>query len=95
MKTSEWTGERNFYQTTVDITLTFNVKVEADGKWIAKLNAREILEDLIANGKVTVDDGLIAGVNVEVDSEISEEDFFAAPGSFHVHLGSGSYYKLN
>lgn len=103
MKTIKEKNEKKFYQTFVNITFTFDMKLSVDGdldESDVKYQAEEILNDLIANGEVIVVDsdtacvrGNITDVDVETDSEITEEEFDAAPGKPDFHLGS--HFKLN
>jgi hypothetical protein len=103
MKTIKEKNEKKFYKTFVNITFTFDMKLSVEGdadEWDAKYRAEEILNDLIANGEIIVVDsdtacvcGNITDVDVEVDDEITEEEFDAAPGKPDLHLGS--HFKLN
>lgn len=78
--------------------MKLSVDRDAD-EWDAKYRAKEILNDLIANGKIIVVNSdtsavreHITDVDVETDSEITEEEFDAAPGKPDLHLGSS--FKL-
>lgn len=96
MKTHEEMNEQKYFQTFVNITLTFDMKLSVEGdkdEWDAKHQAEEILNDLIAGEEINVEYGLITDVDVEVDAEISKEEFDAAPGKPDLHLGS--HFKLN
>ncbi len=103
MKTREKTNKQKYFQTFVNITFTFDMKLSVEGDaddWDAKYRAEEILNDLIANGEIIVVNsetaavrGRIADVDVETDGEITEEEFDAAPGKPDLHLGS--HFKLN
>ncbi len=103
MKTIKEKNEKKFYQTFVNITFTFDMKLSVDGdadEWDAKYRAEEILNDLIANGEIIVVNsdtsavrGHITDVDVKTDSEITKEEFDAAPGKPDLHLGS--HFKLN
>ncbi len=95
--------DKKYFQTFVNITFTFDMKLSVEGdadEWDAKYRAEEILNDLIANGEIIVVNsdtsavrGHITDVDVETDSEITEEEFDAAPGKPDLHLGS--HFKLN
>lgn len=95
--------DKKYFQTFVNITFTFDMKLSVDGdadEWDAKYRVEEILNDLIANGEIVVVNsdtdavrGQITDVDVEVDDEITKEEFDAAPGKPDLHLGS--YFKLN
>ena len=95
--------DKKYFQTFVNITFTFNMKLSVEGDaddWDAKYRAEEILNDLIENGEIIVVNsetaavrGHITDVDVETDSEITEEEFDAAPGKPDLHLGS--HFKLN
>lgn len=93
MKTHEKTNEQKFYQTFVNITLTFGMKLSANDDDDAKYLVEEILNDLIANEEVTVNYEQITDTDVEVYGEITKEEFDAAPGKPDLHLGS--HFKLN
>lgn len=95
--------DKKYFQTFVNITFAFDMKLSVDGdadEWDAKYRAEEILNDLIANGEIIVVNsdtsavrGHITDVDVDTDSEITEEEFNAAPGKPDLHLGS--HFKLN
>ena len=95
--------DKKYFQTFVNITFTFDMKLSVDGDaddWDAKYQAEEILNDLIAKGEIIVVNsdtsavrGDITNVDVETDSEITKEEFDAAPGKPDLHLGS--HFKLN
>ena len=103
MKTREKTNKQKYFQTFVNITFTFDMKLSVDGdsdESDVKYQAEEIFNDLIANGEIIVVDsdtacvrGNITDVDVEVDDEITEEEFDAAPGKPDLLLGS--HFKLN
>lgn len=94
--------DKKYFQTFVNITFTFDMKLSVDGdadEWDAKYRAEEILNDLIANGEIVVVNsdtaavrGHITDVDVEVDDEITKEKFDAASGKPDLHLGS--HFKL-
>jgi sulfur carrier protein ThiS len=95
--------DKKYFKTFVNITFTFDLKLSVNGdadEWDAKYRAEEILNDLIANGEIIVVNsdtsavrGNITDVDVEADSEITKEEFDAAPGKPDLHLGS--HFKLN
>lgn len=95
--------DKKYFQTFVNITFTFDMKLSVDGdadNWDAKYRAEEIFRDHIANGEIVIVDsniarerGLITDVEVEEDCEIDEEEFDAAPGKSDLRLGS--HFKLN
>lgn len=95
--------DKKYFQTFVNITFTFDMKLSVDGdadEWDAIYRAKEILNDLIVNGEIIVANsdrsaarGQITDVDVEVDDEIRKEEFDAALGKPDLHLGS--YFKLN
>lgn len=104
MKTSEKINKQKYFQTFVNITFTFDMKLSVDGdadEWDAKYRTEEIINDLIAIGEIIVVNsdtsavrGHITDVDVDTDSEIiTEEEFDAAPGKSDLRLGS--HFKLN
>ena len=102
MKTREKEKIKKYFQTFVNITFTFGMKLSVEGdadEWDAKYRAEEILDDLIANGEIIVANGdtaavygQITDVDVDADSEITKEEFDAAPGKLDLHLDS--HFKL-
>ena len=103
MKTREKTNKQKYFQTFVNITFTFDMKLSVDGdsdESDVKYQVEEIFNDLIANGEIIVADsdtatvlGNITDVDVETDSEITKDEFDAAPGKPDLLLGS--HFKLN
>ena len=103
MKSKLETSKQKFYQTFVNVTFTFDMKLSVDedlDESDVKYQVEEIFNDLIANGEIVVVDsdtaavrGDITDVDVKTDGEITKKEFDAAPGKPDLHLGS--YFKLN
>ena len=75
MKTREKEKIKKYFQTFVNITFTFGMKLSVEGdadEWDAKYRAEEILDDLIANGEIIVANGDTAAVY----GQITDEEIF-------------------